>query len=148
LKASIISAAIAVTALGALAISRMAAQNSVPAQPQNNSAKTQHESPFACNLMALTPEQSARHFLVLGPALRPLRKSVRELADGYEFEFPADQKTFQMVTEWAMQERLCCPFFDIEVRLERDGGPLWLRLTGREGAKDFIKADGAAWIEQ
>jgi hypothetical protein len=46
-----------------------------------------------------------------------------------------------------MQERLCCPFFEISLRFERDGGPLWLRLTGREGIKDFIKAEGAAWVK-
>jgi hypothetical protein len=25
--------------------------------------------------------------------------------------------------------------------VDREGGPLWLRLTGREGVKQFIKAD-------
>jgi hypothetical protein len=96
--------------------------------------------------MALTPEIRKRHFEELGPKLIGLRKSVRELADGYEFEFPADEKTYQFLTEWVMQERLCCPFFDLNVRLDREGGPLWLRVTGREGTKDFIRADAAAWI--
>ncbi len=118
------------------------------AQPRYDSTETQRESPFACDTMALTPEQRKRHFEELGPMLRSLRESVHELPDGYEFEFPADQKTFALVTEWAIQERLCCPFFDIDVRLDREGGPLWLRLTGREGTKDFIKVDGAAWIKQ
>jgi len=39
---------------------------------------------------------------------------------------------------------LCCPFFDIDLRVEKEGGPLWLRLTGREGVKQFIKADFSA----
>jgi hypothetical protein len=34
------------------------------------------------------------------------------------------------------------------MRLEREGGSLWLALTGREGVKQFIHADGAAWIKQ
>src|SRR5437588_5525699 len=148
MKASIIAAAIAVVALGAFAFSRLADTNPVTAQQQSASAQTKRESPFACDTMALTPEQRKRHFEELGPTLRSLRKSVRELADGYEFEFPTDPKTFQLVTEWAIQERLCCPFFDIDVRLEREGGSRWLRLTGREGTKDFIKVDGAAWIKQ
>jgi len=68
-------------------------------------------------------------------------KSTRELPDGYEFQFPADNKTYQVLTEWAFQERLCCPFFDIDLRLDRENGPLWLRLTGRPGTKEFIKEE-------
>src|SRR5215471_18028580 len=105
-------------------------------------------SPFACNRLALTPEQRKRHFDELGPKLLSLKRSVRELPNGYEFEFPADPKTVQLVAEWAVGERACCPFFDIEMRLEREGGSLWLGVTGREGVKQFIQADGAAWIRK
>jgi hypothetical protein len=106
-----------------------------------------HESPFACDRLALTPELRKRHFDVVGPKLRALRTGVRELPDGYEFAFPSDQATFELLAEWVNQERLCCPFFDIGIRLESEGGPLWLRLTGRPGTKDFIKVDGAKWIK-
>jgi hypothetical protein len=106
------------------------------------------ESPFACNRLALSPEQRKRHFDELGPTLRSLKKGVRELPNGYEFEFPADPKTVQLVAEWAVGERACCPFFDIDMRLKREGGSLWLGLTGREGVKQFIQADGAAWIKK
>ena len=111
-------------------------------------AAQKQESPFACNVNALTKEVRKRHFDELGPALRARRKQVRELPDGYEFAFPPDAKTYAMITEWADQERLCCPFFDIDIRIEHEGGPVWLRLTGRPGTKDFIRADGAAWIQQ
>ncbi|MGA8273736.1 MAG: hypothetical protein WB919_19395 [Candidatus Sulfotelmatobacter sp.] len=77
-----------------------------------------------------------------------MRKSIRELDNGYEFEFAPDLATVQLVAEWAAGERLCCPFFNIELRMESDGGPMWLRLTGRKGTKEFIKADAAAWIKQ
>ena len=68
---------------------------------------------------------------------------MRELPDGYELEFPTDNKTYQLLTEWAIQERLCCPFFDIALRFDRENGPLWLRLTGRPGTKEFIKEEFA-----
>ena len=99
------------------------------------------ESPFACNAFALSPKLRKRHFDELGPALLKLKKSTRELPDGYEFELPADSKTYQLLTEWAYQERLCCPFFDIDLRFDRENGPLWLRLTGRPGTKNFIKEE-------
>ena len=106
------------------------------------------ESPFACNLKALSAEARHRHFDELGPALRALKKTVRELPNGYEFGFPSDAATAQLVSEWAAGEHLCCPFFDIDVRLEREGGALWLRLTGREGVKQFVRADFASWFQR
>ena len=106
-----------------------------------SSSQTEHLTPFACNALALSPEARKRHFEELEPALLKLTKSTRELPDGYEFEFSADNKTYQLLTEWAFQERLCCPFFDIDLRFDREGGPLWLRLTGRPGTKEFIKEE-------
>ena len=105
------------------------------------SSQTEHVSPFACNALALSPEVRKRHFEELGPALLKLKKGTRELPDGYEFELPADNKTYQLLTEWAFQERLCCPFFDIALRFDRENGPLWLRLTGRHGSKEFIEME-------
>jgi hypothetical protein len=147
MKVSIIATALLITVVG-LAFARIGSKQPFGAQPLSSTIQDQRESAFACDTSALTPEQRKRHFDELGPALRALRKGVRELSDGYEFQFPSDQKTYEMLTEWAHQESLCCPFFDINVRLEREGGPLWLRLTGREGTKDFIKVDGAKWIKQ
>jgi hypothetical protein len=105
------------------------------------------QSPFACDRGALNAQERKRHFDELGPKLRTLVKSVREVADGYEFEYSADPATFRTVAEWAAGEHLCCPFFDIDLRIEREGGALWLRLAGREGTKQFIKADFSRWIE-
>ena len=111
-------------------------------------AAQEKESPFACNVNALTKEVRHRHFDELGPALRARRQQVRELSNGYEFSFPSDTKTYAMLTEWVDQERLCCPFFDIDIHIEREGGPVWLRLTGRPGTKDFVRVDFAPWMQQ
>jgi hypothetical protein len=104
------------------------------------------DSPFACNTRALTPEARHRHFDELGPKLRELHKNVREVPNGYEFGFAPDAATVQLVSEWAVGEHLCCPFFDIDLRFEREGGGFWVRLTGREGTKQFIRADFAKWF--
>ena len=116
-----------------------------PAPPGQNVTK---DSPFACDRMALSPAERKRHFEELGPLLLARKTGVRELSDGYELQFPADASTYQLLAEWTFQERRCCPFFDLAVRLDREGGPLWLRLTGRPGTKDFIKADAGPWIAQ
>jgi hypothetical protein len=142
------STALTLTTLFAVLLTTVIGLYESAAAQADSSVAKRSESPFACDRLALTPEQRKRHFDELGPKLRSLKKSVRELPNGYEFELPADSDTVQLVAEWAIGERGCCPFFDIDMRLERDGGSLWLRLTGREGVKQFIQADGAAWIRQ
>jgi hypothetical protein len=106
------------------------------------------ESPFACNLNAFTPAERTRHFAELSPALRNRKLAVHELPDGYEFKFPTDAKTFAMLTEWIEQERRCCPFFDIDLRVESEGRGVWMRLSGRPGTKAFIRAEAGPWLQK
>ena len=142
----IIVSAIAAVMLGGILLSQLAFPTSTAAQQSELAKTAKKESPFACNRLGLASEQRKRHFEVLGPLLRARKKGVRELPDGFEFEFPSDPATFQLLAEWAGGEHLCCPFFDIDLRLEREDGALLLRLTGRDGVKQFIEADGAAWL--
>jgi hypothetical protein len=105
-------------------------------------------SPFACDRSALSTADRKRHFDELGPTLRGMVRNARELRDGYEFEFPADPATFRLVAEWAAGEHLCCPFFDIDLRQEREKGAFWMRLSGRPGVKKFIEADLGKWMSR
>jgi hypothetical protein len=139
--------AIAAMTLGTVAFSQMSYSGSPQNQPGQNNDHKKGESPFACDTLALTPEIRKRHFDVLGPMLVSMRKAVRELPNGYEFEFANDEKTYQILTEWVFQEGQCCPFFDLNVRLEREHGSLVMSATGREGTKAFIQADAARWIQ-
>jgi hypothetical protein len=73
--------------------------------------------------------------------MRAAIKETQELSDGYALRFPSDQSTILLVAEFISRERLCCPFFTFELVAEKEDGPLWLRLRGREGVKEFIKAE-------
>lgn len=95
-------------------------------------------SPFACNVTGLSKEQRQRWMSLL-KRLNDSKQEVRELPDGYAFRFAAEPSTVQELAEFITYERICCPFFDLEVAVEREGGPAWLRLRGREGVKDFIR---------
>lgn len=103
-------------------------------------------SPFACNRTALSPQARKRHFDELSPQLRARKKAIHELNNGFEFEFPPDTPTYQLAAEWVSGERLCCPFFDIDLHVDREGGSLWLRLTGRDGVKQFIRSEFVSWF--
>lgn len=111
------------------------------------SGQTKEETPFFCDRTALTPEQRKRQG-ELSKILRSAVLGVQELADGYEFEFTPEASNYQALTEFTLLERGCCPFFDISIRLEREGGKLWWRLTGREGVKPFIRSDFSPWFKR
>src|SRR5262245_2474297 len=99
-----------------------------------------NESPIACNLNALDREQRLRH-QSLTAQLRSAAQETRELADGYSFRLPSDEATIQRIAEWITLERRCCPFIAFGLEVGREGGPLWLSLTGREGVKPFLKIE-------
>jgi hypothetical protein len=66
-------------------------------------------------------------------------QEVRELPNGFALRFEDDGSLFGRMAEWVRLESLCCPFLDFELRAEERSGPIWLRLTGPEGAKEFLR---------
>ena len=102
--------------------------------------KTAQESPFACNMSALDAEGRKRHKAV-SEQMRAAVKEVQPLPDGYAFRFEPEQATILLASEFIARERLCCPFLRFELTAEQENGPLWLRLRGREGVKEFIEAE-------
>lgn len=98
------------------------------------------DTPFACNMQAISAEERPRHIEVTG-RMRQAIKEVKDLPDGYSFRFDASRPNVMLVSEFISRERDCCPFFTFELVAERDEGPLWLSLRGREGVKEFIVAE-------
>lgn len=103
--------------------------------------KTSEQKPlFACNMLALDAEQRRRH-IVVTKELRVVMEEIRSLPDGYGSRLPSRQDTILLAAEFIARERLCCPFFAFELGVEPEDGPLWLRLRGTEGVKEFIRAE-------
>ena len=65
----------------------------------------------------------------------------RELENGYEFRFADGPELLVKLAEFISLEKLCCPFLSFVVEVEAEAGPVWLRLTGREGVKAFIREE-------
>ena len=65
-------------------------------------------------------------------------EETRELSNGYEFRFAHGPDVLKRLAEFVSLEKLCCPFLRFEIEVEAENGPVWLRLTGREGVKEFI----------
>jgi hypothetical protein len=107
-------------------------------QQQALSKTSEDRSWLYCNLKALSPAERGRlHELV--QKLKNARIETEELPDGYAFRLKTEQVSLNELAEYVTSERKCCPFFDFEIELKREGGPLWLRLRGKEGVKAFMR---------
>ncbi len=65
-------------------------------------------------------------------------EEVRELPDGYALRFPGEGGWLATLAELIRCERECCPFLRLELHAEQQDGPLWLRLRGPAGTKEFV----------
>ncbi|SRR6266487_1418789 len=106
----------------------------------NPTAVEQAVSPFVCNMAALDTKERDRHLTVIRQ-LHQATEEVRELPDGYALRFVDSTPNIALASEFIARERLCCPFFSFELVVEKERGPLWLHLRGREGVKGFIEAE-------
>lgn len=98
------------------------------------------ESPIACDMTAIPPDQRQAH-LTTSKDLFSQIDEFRELPDGYEFRFASRPDLIVKLSEFISLEKLCCPFLTFVIEVEAEGGPVWLRLTGREGVKAFIREE-------
>jgi hypothetical protein len=94
--------------------------------------------PIACNPHAVPAEQRER-WMIVGTQLYAAVQEVQELPDGYAFRLPTDPEMLLLVAEDLNRERLCCPFLRFTLEIEPNGGPFWLRFTGGEGVKEFLR---------
>jgi len=101
---------------------------------------TEKQSPFACDMTAIAADQREAHLATINKLFRAV-ESIRELPNGYSVRLPSESDVLLTAAEFIALERLCCPFFDFSLEIEREGGAVWLSLTGREGVKPFIMAE-------
>jgi hypothetical protein len=95
------------------------------------------ELPIACKL-------SGDELAERGEAVDELFKEVeqvRELADGYAFRFSGTAAMASRLLAFTLVERSCCPFFTFELVFEPNEGPIWVRLRGAEGVKEFVASN-------
>lgn len=99
------------------------------------------ESPFYCSIEKTLTKAEREHKKELSMKMAKAHVGTTELADGYAFRFSPEVLSLSELADWVTTESRCCPFFDLELGVEREGGPLWLRVKGREGVKQFIRGE-------
>ena len=99
-------------------------------------AQSQSDTPIACTL----PEDELTERLEgVGADIIGGFEESNELPDGYELRFPGSAEWAAKLTEFIANERACCSFLAFELVFQPNQGPIWLRLRGPEGAKEFMK---------
>ena len=93
---------------------------------------------IACDMTAIPQDQRQLHIDTSKELFSQIQE-FRELDDGYEFRFTSD--AIVKLAQFIALEKLCCPFLNFVLEVEGESGPVWLRLTGRDGVKAFIREE-------
>jgi hypothetical protein len=97
------------------------------------------DQPIACVPSALTPDQQEYWVKEIAPKLYKAVEEIQELPNGWAWRLPTTPEMLMLVTEDLNMERLCCPFVNYTLEIEPNLGPFWLRMTGGEGVKEFLR---------
>lgn len=101
---------------------------------------SKNQSPLACDMTAIPAEQRAVHLANSREFFSQIEET-RELENGYEFRFADEPNALKRLADFVSLEKLCCRFLRFEIEVEAENGPVWLRLTGRDGVKEFIREE-------
>ncbi len=103
--------------------------------PKENKMKnTQAE--ISCKLT--TPELRIRKSIVVA-SLKQMVMAKKETPNGYKYKFRGTDQVLHLLLDFIKSERLCCNFFTFRLRVADPSLPIWLELSGPDGAKDFIR---------
>lgn len=95
------------------------------------------DQPIVCDLTAIAADVREQHVLN-SPRIFQAALEVRALRDGYAFRLPNEPGMWLALANFVEHERRCCPFWRFGLTVEPQHGPLWLELTGAEGAKELL----------
>jgi hypothetical protein len=97
------------------------------------------EIPIACDPNAVAPDQQEYWVKEIVPKLYRAVQEIQELPNGWVWRLPSTPEILLLVAEDLNIERLCCPFVHYTLEIEPNRGPFWLRMTGGEGVKEFLR---------
>lgn len=96
--------------------------------------------PLVCNMGVFTPEQREAHIRTTTELIQGVQR-IREVENGYEFQFPNETGFISRIAEFISNERLCCPFLEFNLNIRSNDVPVFLSLTGPIGTQEFLRAE-------
>src|SRR5215216_6990661 len=97
------------------------------------------EPTLACDFTVMDTEQRERYRALWRRLSKDLHEA-RELEDGYAFRHSSEAEVLIALAEYVTLERLCCPFFDFAIEVGREGGVVWLKMTGGQEVERILQA--------
>lgn len=94
--------------------------------------------PIACDLTAIDEDEREQHKTNSVELFTSIEKW-QELSDGYAFRIPTETEMIERAGAFMALERQCCPFFNFNLEVTPDDGPVWLKLTGNKKVKGYVK---------
>src|SRR5271156_5532612 len=105
---------------GILALSMAGAAVGFQQKGGKDTATTDAEGKFYCNVKALKPVERAR-LKELSAKMAAARTATVETEKGYEFQYSPEKIAVGEVAEWVVAESKCCSFLDFHIDLENRG---------------------------
>ncbi len=102
-------------------------------------ADRREASPLVCVTDAIPAEARTAHSDLIAHLFGEAVQEVEELPEGFAFRFEA--RDLEAVARFVANERKCCPFLTFELTVTPAEGPLWLRMSGPSGTRDFLAAE-------
>ena len=93
--------------------------------------------PLVCEL---TPAEMTARRATLLPGLLASAEERIPLSDGFRWRFAASGAWLAAAAETIDAERQCCRFLRFVLTVEPGGGPIWLEITGPQGASEFLES--------
>jgi hypothetical protein len=94
---------------------------------------------IACTPGAIDPADRAAHFELARTLLSSCSATREPLPNGISFRLPSN--ALEAVMRFVANERKCCPFMTFDIRVQANGGPVLLNMTGPAGTCEVIEAE-------
>jgi hypothetical protein len=95
--------------------------------------------PLACEPQGIPSADRQGHFALLDRLFRELSLGRVTSPDGYSYRF--DPSAFELIASFVKNERKCCPFLNFSIEVRALGAPVWLRITGPDGTREFLDSE-------
>jgi len=97
------------------------------------------EPSLACILGAIPETERSAHVALASELFGQRVQERQDVPHGYAFRFSPD--TLSELARFLTNERRCCPFLSFDIAIASNGGPVWLRITGPEGSREFLASE-------
>jgi hypothetical protein len=102
--------------------------------------------PLICVPSAIPASERAAHFALAHDIFQGQALSTSELPNGWAVRF--DDSSYEAVVRFISNERKCCPAIRFELDVAAASAGLHLRMTGPEGAREFLAAELPLHVER